>query len=386
MLIYQFTQGISANLNSSIAIHQMSVDTKLEKNFQDLIKVSSESSYDDIAKIIAGIPCSSPFLGKMQNSNIWKSYKKYIDSNWFELEAKQLQFIKIFAHTELFETNKKTGLLFYPFGGPDCLTALQFFPNAQNYILIGLEPVGNLPEVEKWKPQYMESYLEDVKLSLSDFFKRGYFLSKNMNNNFYGNKIDGVLPIICFFLKRNGDKIIDIKRIAFDEKGNALEESLTYIERLKRPYGIKISFSQESPIKLRNIYYFSCDLSDSSLKKTSKFFLYLDKLDMMTVLIKDASYLLHYNNFTMIRNLILNKCQFILQDDTGIPFRYFKDNNWEVKLYGKYAKPIKLFSGVEQPDLEKAYKANNIEKLPFNLGYHGRKNTYALMFIQRKAK
>jgi hypothetical protein len=387
MLIFYFAQGISENINSSFALNNITYNTRLEKNFQDLKKVSSETSYDDIAKIIAGIPCSSSSLEKVQNSNVWKSFKKSIDNDWFELEAKRLQFINNWAYIELFAPNKKTELLFYPFGGPDCLTALQFFPNARNYILIGLEPVGNLPDVEKWKPQYMESYLEDLKLSVSDFFKRSYFISKNMNKNLYTDKIDGVLPLICFFLKRNGDKIIYIKRITFDEMGNDLEESyITNVERYKRPYGIKISFSQESSGILKNMYYFSCDISDKSFNKTSKFFLYLEKIDTMTVLIKDASYLLHYNNYTMIRNLILNKSQFILQDDTGIPYRFFKGINWEVKFYGHYTKPVKDFSGVEQPDLANAYKAGNIEKLPFDLGYHWRENADALMLIQRKAK
>jgi hypothetical protein len=87
----------------------------------------------------------------------------------------------------------------------------------------------------------------------------------------------------------------------------------------------------------------------------------------------------------MMRNLILRKSRFILQDDTGIPYRFFRDDNWKVTLYGRYADPIKEFSGVKQPDLMAAYKANDtIRNLPFNLGYHWREKTDILMLIQRK--
>jgi hypothetical protein len=83
--------------------------------------------------------------------------------------------------------------------------------------------------------------------------------------------------------------------------------------------------------------------------------------------------------------MILTKSQFILQDDTGIPFRYFKEKNWEIHLYGQYAKPIKDFSGVEQQDLKAAYQdKNKIKRLPFHLGYHYGSNLDAWMFIKRK--
>lgn len=94
---------------------------------------------------------------------------------------------------------------------------------------------------------------------------------------------------------------------------------------------------------------------------------------------------MHFKDFSNIRNLILDKGQFILQDDTGIPYKYFNKKIWEINLYGQYTKPIKDFSRMEQHDLKAAYiDKNRIKKLPFHFGYHCRDNIDALMLIKRK--
>jgi hypothetical protein len=360
----------------------------LKKDYRKGLTVPTENSFNDIASTISGVPCSpaSPLI-KIQNSDAWKKYSDYMNKKWSDFDSKRLRLVRDWTNTELAEANKKTGLVFYPFGGPDCLTAFQFFPHAKEYILFGLEPVGNLPEVEKWKPLYMKSYLDEMKLSFLDFFTRGYFISKDMNQTLYGKKVNGVLPIICFFLTRSGYSINDMKRITFDDKGNILDAPYGTLEKWpKRPYGIRITFSPESmPGDMKTIYYLSCDVSDAGFIKNSQSYIYFDKLETMTVLIKSASYLLHYNSFSKMRNLLLRKSLFILQDDTGIPYRFFRGNNWEVMLYGRYSNPIKEFHGVKQPDLMAVYKANNaIGNLPFDLGYHWREKTDILMLIQRK--
>jgi hypothetical protein len=112
-----------------------------------------------------------------------------------------------------------TKFLFYPYSGPDFLTAFLLFPTAETYILLGLEPVGNLPELEKRTPKQVESYLENIKIALSDFFKKSYFITKNMIETLQTNRVDGVLPLICFFLKRADNSISGLKRIELDNEG-----------------------------------------------------------------------------------------------------------------------------------------------------------------------
>ena len=65
------------------------------------------------------------------------------------------------AADELVQANQETRTVFYPFGGPDLLTPLLLFPNADTYVLLGLEFVGQLPNFEKAAPENIQAYFDD---------------------------------------------------------------------------------------------------------------------------------------------------------------------------------------------------------------------------------
>ena len=44
-----------------------------------------------------------------------------------------------------------TSLVFYPFSGPDFLHSYYLYPNANEYILLALEDIGNIPKVRAKK-------------------------------------------------------------------------------------------------------------------------------------------------------------------------------------------------------------------------------------------
>ena len=94
--------------------------------------------------------------------------------------------------------------------------------------------------------------------------------------------------------------------------------------------------------------------------------------------LKAASFLMHGENFTKIRRHLLDRSFQIVQDDSGIPFRYFDGAVWYADLWGVYTGPIDLFAQYYQPDLRSAYRQRSLE-LPFGTGYKWRKNESNLM-------
>ena len=345
--------------------------------------------FDEIAKFISGIPCLSDDLKALQETAEWKNFSAGLEKSWADLETKRLGPLKAWAQAELAETNAATKLLFYPFGGPDFLTAFELFPEAETYVLLGLEFVGKLPEFGKdaaGEAKHIEAYLGNLNAALSDFFNKSYFITKNMNATLTRDKVDGVLPVICFFLKRTNNSISAVKRIEVMENGQLLEYDFALPRRrYVRPYGIKIEFFTNGTDRLRSLYYFSCDLADTAFGKGSPFYLYAEGLNFETTFVKSGSYLLHYETFTNIRNIILGKSRFVLEDDTGIPYRYFKPAAWESQLYGEYIKPVSDFKGVDQIDLEEAYKdPAKVKKLPFHLGYHWGTNKDSILYFRKK--
>ncbi len=346
---------------------------------------------DELAKFISGLPCDSEALRALQATPAWQAYAQALDKGWAELEAKRWAPMREWAATELAEANAATRTLFYPFGGPDFVTPSQMFPDASAYVLFGLEFVGKLPEFAADGPRaakHLENYLGNLTAAVSDFFNKSYFITRNMNALLVRDRVEGVLPILCLFLKRTGYTISSVKRCEFLAPGEVFEYDFSYPRKtFRKPYGVKIEFFQPGSGRVRSLYYFSCNIADEYFAKDSLYYKYLDGLGFETSLIKSASYLMQYRYFSNIRSLILARSKFVLQDDTAVPFKFFSPRIWDVRLYGEYSTPISEFRGVEQADLKAAYAdPAAVRTLPFHVGYHwGTQKDSLLLFKRRPA-
>lgn len=348
--------------------------------------VTLDTYFNDLSAFIAGVEVKGSKFDTFQKMPFWSKYSKVIDSNWKKIDTTRLQKMIKWADTELKVPKTNTNVVFYPFAGPDFLNAFTFFPQADTFYLLALELCGNLPDIQKMKTKDINGYLENVKTSLSDIFDKSYFITYKMNAQL--QKIEDVLPIICFFMKRTGNDIVSISTVLVNDKGQLLEtpyklRSKTYY----RPYGLKIRFTNPNYPDVKTAYYFSCNLEDGSFNPGSKFYKFVNQIKPGYVTyMKSASYLMHYTFFSHIRNLVLAKSKYLLQDDTGIPYRYFDPKIWNTKLYGTYVKPIADFKGMQmQPELKKVYAdSTKVFPLPFNIGYHWRDKKDNLMYAEKK--
>jgi hypothetical protein len=345
-----------------------------------------DASFEETARFLSGLPCASEDARRLQETPAIKEFMAAMDKSWAGLEAGRLKPMREWAAAELAAARPATKTLFYPFGGPDFLTAFELFPDAETFVLLGLEFVGRLPDVAAFTPARAAGYARAVQAALSDFFKKSYFITHNMDATLGRDQVDGVLPVLCLFLERTGNRILAVKRCLFLDTGEMLEGAFTVPARRRRPYGVKIEFQPGAGGPAKSLYYFSCDLADAAFKVESALYKLLDATPYETTFVKSASYLMHYTTFTQIRNLVLTKSRYVLQDDTGIPYRYFKPETWLTRLYGEYVKPVKDFSGVEQEDLKAAYAdpASDVRKLPFHLGYHWGSNKDSYQYFERK--
>ncbi len=101
--------------------------------------------------------------------------------------------------------------------------------------------------------------------------------------------------------------------------------------------------------------------------------------------LKGASYLLHYASFSTIRNFILDNTQHVTQDDSGIAYRYFeKRGKWDYIFYGKYRRPLSLFPGCYQPELDSLYKQVGSKDVGFGIGYNFKDQNSNLMIATKK--
>lgn len=342
-------------------------------------------SLNDLARLVSGLPTGQPALKAIEEDQAWIKYRAFLDQAWKKLETQQLSLIEAWSKSELSSEREKTDFLFYPFGGPDLVTALAFFPQTKVYLLVGLEPGGYLPGPDDFQTRSLASYFSDLQTILSDYFQKGYFITREMTEDLNPGRINGVLPLLCLFLERTGHTLTDLKRVEFDEQGQLFESEYAIPkQRIKRPVGFKLTCLQTDSGQSQAVYYISCDLSDERFGPGTKFFSYLNSLDHWSCLIKSASYLLHFKNFQHLRQLLLNKSQIIIQDDTGVPYKDLLADHRQIKLYGRYGAPVKDFSKMEQKELQAAYEnKDRVKPLPFHFGYHWRSHLDSLIIAEK---
>ena len=360
------------------------------KEVKEIEKTSDSTSLnpvntftDDQASFIAGMPYNkNECLSKLDSSIKWKHYASDMDKMFSHSTSLRLEKMKMWADSELIK-NQSITTVFYPFSGPDFLNAHIFYPDADQYIMIAQEPIGSLPDICNMRPDSVKSYLSKINNSLKDIFKRSYFITKEMNNDLRKTKVNGTLPLISLFIKRTGHQIVSVERIGVDSLGKVhFTDSLKNKKNIIS--GIKVDFLSPSTKKVQSVLYFRTDISDKGLEKNHGFKIYLTELPHSFSYLKAASYLMHADNFRTIRSVIFDISSTILQDDSGIAYKYFDKHNWDIRLYGKYFKPKEEFSYISEPDLEKAYKSSAYRPLTYSLGYNWRTGHSNLLYAIRK--
>ncbi len=305
----------------------------------------------------------------------WNDFSKLSTSDWANLRKQYLDRIDVWRNRNLGAPSRDVA--FYPFGGPDAANLLTFFPDAHDYILVGLEPVGCIPSAIA---DYTPDYFTELRRSLSSVVALGFFKTDDMRRDVTQSDLSGVLPLLMFLVSRAGYSITDVTPIGISPAGVvAPSASLPKAETS----GVAIQFNDPRH-GARTLRYFSLNLENSRLKRKPGTTAYLNGLPDTVTLIKAASYLMHKPYFSTIRGTILAKSRVVVEEDSGIPYRYFDPAGWDVRLFGTYSAPIELFKDWNQDDLKAAYSdGTGVPPLDFAIGYRHRGQSNLLVAVRK---
>lgn len=349
--------------------------------------VCNNDSLNALANIMSGIEDANSQFKFIQDRNDFKVFSKNFDKRWSSFDSSRLTSLRQFKENEISKIVKPQSTLFYPFSGPDILYSQTFFPEADKYVMIGLEPVGSLPQFKENENDSLNNYFSKVNTSLNAILKFSFFRTQSMKNDLKNKEVDGTLHLLFLFLKRTGNSICSAKPISVDSTGNTyFVESFSALKKLKsNTKGVEIVFSDKEQHE-KHLYYFSLNAADGGLKSNKGFVAYLKNMGTVNTYLKGASYLMHKDYFSIVRNTILNQSQHVVQDDSGIAFHYFTETNtnWEYTFYGQYLRPISMFSEFYQADLDSLYKAQGSKPIGFGIGYNFRDKNSNFMIATRK--
>jgi len=335
--------------------------------------VLASSSLDDTAKILAGLPPApgSPLESFAQDPG-WKNQAAQFSQTWQKFDERQLSQVRAWGDRELPTVRDQAPVLYYTFSGPDIAYANAFFPNCKTYVLCGLEPVGSVPDLEKLGPGKLSHALRQLYGSLKTILALSFFKTKDMGSDFRNSELPGTTPVLMTFLARMGKTVRSVDFVTLDRDGNEkLRDGASAPDHTEgMTSGVKIAFDSRTGTPVQTVYFFTADISNDGLKKNPGFANFCRKQESGAGLVKAASYLMHTDSFSATREFLMERCKFLLQDDTGIPAKVFVGSNWNVKPYGHYVRPIEMFSGYYQKDLAKLYSGKEQEPLQFGIGYY----------------
>jgi len=315
------------------------------------------------ARILAGLTVEggSP-LAAIQERPAWKAHARVLGNLWKQHEAARLSKVRRWSDANLGAIRASSSTVFYPFGGPDILYATAFYPDAQAYVLVGLEPVGTMPDLMALPPESLDNSLKEMETYITPILQISFFRTNDMEEELTQK---GTLPILLVFLAGTGHRILDVQPLALAADGTPVAPQGPGVAR-----SVRIDFQKEGSTSTQSLYYFSQDLSDAALKKAPQFTAFLRTMSRPTTFLKAASYLMFRDHFSTVRDFILTGTAAVLEDDSGIPLRYFQSKKWEVRFFGTYKGPIKLFKMFEQKDLLEAYHGSGtVAPLDFGIGY-----------------
>lgn len=340
-----------------------------------------ESSPDERAKFLAGQPPPGhSVLYGLQNTATYFNHLRTFGETWRNFERSHFQPKRDWAREELAARAPGSSVLYYMFAGPDFINATALFPDCGTYILVGLEPVGEVPPPEQLEEEQLAAGLENLRNTTDTTLKFSYFITKDMRADLERTAFRGVLPILYAFVALAGNTILSSDLISINNSGQLVERAGAGLP------GVRIRFERYPGARPQTLYYIRADLSDAGLKSPAAPLLtWMRSFPPGAAYVKAASYLMHESYFSRIRDFLLGHCQTILQDDSGIPLRYFDTDKWQLYFFGSYTRPIEIFDRKFQPDLREAYESRSVpESLPFGTGYNFQPGESNLMLAVKR--
>lgn len=339
-------------------------------------------NFDDLARFVAGKPvsASSPLNQIMGSPSVRKHYAETtaLSEKWQEARLSKIQ---QWAATELQPQLSRPNTVKYMFGGPDFVHVVSVFPGVPEYILAGLEPLGSIPDFFSMDESALDSYLTHLNYTLRSISRRNFFITTEMREDFGKEGIDGVFPVLLYFAALTGHDVLNANYVTVDASGAAV------LSDPAKATGIWLRIRESNPgandPKEQNLYYFKTDLSNTGFNGGAPFHQFLSARPDSVAYLKAASFLMHQEDFSNIRNFIVGDSKWILQDASGIPAE-FLSLYFNLTFYGNYTGPIDMFSEYNQPWLHDVYRSGVAKPLPFGTGYRMKDSDSIQIFGVRK--
>ena len=334
-----------------------------------LIAAMPALASDVQGKYRATVEQANPPFPFLQGANLAQA-----DAAWQHYQQNMGRAMSEWANTEIKQPAGTT--LFYPFSGPDFVTAAHLFPQASRFVMVAMQAAGEPAALSTMSATRSQNFQAKFLREWMKFSRLAFFRTDDLNEDLRDKYAQiGVTTILITFALYMGYDVNEVYPIALDP------QSGQFIQTTGDWKSVRLVMSKGGkPVTLD---YVSLDLSDSHLSQAESMRAWLERESRQPVLLKAASHLLQETYFSVLLDMLVANAKMVVQDETGLNYTYLSQIG-PVDLYGGFLYPHELFNRKKQESLAQAYKdSKNVKPLPFAFSYNKTTERRSVQIVQR---
>jgi hypothetical protein len=288
------------------------------------------------------------------------------------------------------------GTVVYPFGGGDLSSALAVYPDASELTTISLEAAGDIRAIDAIKSAKLDAEIDSIGVEIQRLYHSAHSTTKSLQAASHaelpgtivfalaGLAVHDMEPIALryFDIERDGQLSyltsaqLDERAAEFVAKklGQSPPKKITHYwyEQVSAFANIEIQFRPrgDAAAPIRTYRHIVANLDDSHMAADDRVLLHLRSKGKVSVVTKAASFLLWYDDFTRIRDYLLEHAAWMISDASGIPPSYAEPAGFEQITYGEFTGPYFIQDEKNtRAEMVKLWKGQPHRDLPFRFGY-----------------
>lgn len=302
----------------------------------------------------------------------------------------------------------------YPFGGGDLTSALVVFPDATEITTLSLEAPGDVRAIETIHKTQLATDLDTIGRDIRRLYRSAHSTTKSLQSAAY-SELPGSLMFAFAGLAVMGYEPVSLHYFDIAEDGSLVYLTAAELDQrvaemiaskrepkskkrfdVRKHYwlemesvfaNVEIQFRPIGDAKapLRTYRHILANLDDPHQSKDDRVLDHLRKKGKVSVMTKAASFLLWFDDFSQIRDYLLNNMAWMISDASGIPPSYATPAGFEQVTYGTFVGPYFIQDrNNTRAQFVKLWKSQPKRPLPFRFGYPDAEKNGHLMVTRPK--
>ena len=264
----------------------------------------------------------------------------------------------------------------YPFGGGDLATALVVYPDADSITTLSLEPAGDPRTIGELSQSQLAAALSTTADDLAALYRSSFSRTMRMQEASSG-KLPSQLVFALAALAMLGYEPVAVRYFELSPAGDlhyltdddVARVTGSFSKRHKALANVEIAFRKEGTTRVQIYRHVLANLDDKHLATTPNALAYLNRLGHVSAIIKAASFLLAFDEFSTMRGYLIDKVDWMVSDASGLAPKWGKSAGFTYETYGRFSRSEMDAGARISPSWVAEFKAQPRRPLTFRFGY-----------------